>query len=178
MSIKTPCASDLTFDFPKWFNQQLQSQVTSFIPVLEVTSNQCKRIWNREMIYDGNVNTLLPLTASLWLMIIRAFCYCKLRSHWTSSNQSPGFAFLFPATQGKGSVEKGKKCAGIKRGVTHCGRSLPRVRGGQESRVVAECEECCLQTWTLRTSDHGERYHLRICRVMAQGQSYRMRAQK
>lgn len=47
--------------------------------------------------------------------------------------------------RGKGLVEKAKKCAGIKHGVIHPGRSWLWVRGGQGTRVKAECKECCLQ---------------------------------
>lgn len=57
--------------------------------------------------------------------------------------------------------------------VTYWGRRLQKVRGGQDSRVKGECEECCLQTWILKAASK-ERYHLRICRVMVQGQSYRI----
>lgn len=70
--------------------------------------------------------------------------------------------------------EKGKKCAGIKHGVTHSGRRTLRVRAGQGCRVEAECEECCLQTRTLQPSNQRQRYHHRFYKIMAQGQSYRM----
>lgn len=42
-------------------------------------------------------------------------------------------------------MEKTKKCVGIKRGVIHPARSRLWVRGGQGTRVKAECKECCLQ---------------------------------
>lgn len=85
-------------------------------------------------------------------MTVRVLCQCNLRSHWTGLNQ---FTCSLVCSR-PGTVEKGKTCAGIKRGVTHCGRRLPRVKGGQGSRAEAECLECCLQPRTLKTGDHTE----------------------
>lgn len=70
--------------------------------------------------------------------------------------QAHEFPFVFLTMQGKPWWKKARSEQGIKHRVTHRGRRLQGVKGGQESRVEAECEECSLQTWTVKTSSHRE----------------------